>query len=134
VPTNQDAILARNIKALREGKGMSLGDLERTSGVSKGYLSQMEAGKASNPSLESLRKIAAALEVQISDLLGETKEIATDRLPRGLREFIEQAAAGGLRLTAPDIAVLQAMQYRQKRPRTAEDYAYLYSTLRRVIG
>jgi transcriptional regulator with XRE-family HTH domain len=134
---NADEVLAGNIRALREEKGLTLGELERLSGVSKGYLSQLEGGKASNPSLDSLRKIAAALGVQISDLLGEERGEAdgpADRLPRGLREFIAQAEASGQRLTAQDIAVLQALQYRQKRPRTAEDYAYLYSTLRRVIG
>ena len=135
MPTNRDEILAGNIRSLREGKGLTLGDLERSSGVSKGYLSQLEGGKASNPSLDSLRKIAAALGVQISDLLGEEREdVASDHLPRGLREFLAQAADSGQRLTAQDVKALLAMQYRGKRPRTAEDYAYLYSTLRRVIG
>lgn len=54
---------------------MSLGELERTSGVTKGYLSQLERGEASNPSIEAIKKIANGLGVHVSDILYEVQEV-----------------------------------------------------------
>jgi len=51
--------LGDRIKELRDEREMSLTALEDASGVSKAYLSQLERGVASNPSIDSLGKINA---------------------------------------------------------------------------
>jgi transcriptional regulator with XRE-family HTH domain len=56
------------VKALREAMGFSLRDLSERSGVSAPMLSQVERGETS-PTLASAAKIAAGLELTLSQLL-----------------------------------------------------------------
>jgi transcriptional regulator with XRE-family HTH domain len=62
--------LARSVRAHREARGMSLGALARAAGLAKTSLSTVEAG-LSNPSLETLWRLAEALGVSLGTLLGE---------------------------------------------------------------
>lgn len=62
-----------NIKGIREEKKMTVKKLSQESGVAVGYLSDIENGKAQNPSINVLRKIADALKVPVS-LLIENEE------------------------------------------------------------
>src|SRR2546427_5068655 len=56
------------VRALREGVGLSLRDLAERSGVSAPMLSQVERGETS-PTLAVAQKIAAGLELTLSQLL-----------------------------------------------------------------
>jgi XRE family transcriptional regulator, regulator of sulfur utilization len=60
--------VGRRIRALREAMGFSLRDLAQRSGVSAPMLSQVERGETS-PTLASAGKIAAGLELTLSQLL-----------------------------------------------------------------
>ena len=59
---------AKNMKKLREAKGMSQGDIHRATGIDRAYISNLEAGKQ-NPTLETIAKIAEALGVNSGELL-----------------------------------------------------------------
>ncbi|OGZ22213.1 MAG: hypothetical protein A3F95_00165 [Candidatus Nealsonbacteria bacterium RIFCSPLOWO2_12_FULL_39_31] len=59
---------AKNMKKLREVKGLSQGDIHRATGIDRAYISNLEAGKQ-NPTLETISKIAEALEVKSGELL-----------------------------------------------------------------
>jgi len=59
---------AKNMKKLREAKGMSQGDIHRATGIDRAYISNLEAGKQ-NPTLETIAKIAEALGVSSDQLL-----------------------------------------------------------------
>ncbi len=61
-------IIAINLKRLREEKNLSLGQLAELAGVSKVMLSGVEKG-LSNPTINTIWKIAGALEVTYTDLL-----------------------------------------------------------------
>ncbi|WP_078545728.1 helix-turn-helix domain-containing protein [Litchfieldia alkalitelluris] len=62
------------IRELREDKGISLNKLSKLSGVSKSYLSIIERGKQSNPSISVLERIAEALETEVDVILLQAKE------------------------------------------------------------
>lgn len=62
--------VAANTRTLREQVGLSLSELARRAGISKGALSQLEAGQA-NPTVETLWNLAQALGVPFSDLTAE---------------------------------------------------------------
>jgi XRE family transcriptional regulator, regulator of sulfur utilization len=66
-PTSSDAIGPR-IRALREAMDLSLRDLALRSGVSAPMLSQVERGETS-PTLQVATRIAAGLELRLSQLL-----------------------------------------------------------------
>ena len=56
------------IKEVRKLKKMSQDELARATGCTQSAISQYEIGET-NPSLEMLVKIAAALEVSVDDLI-----------------------------------------------------------------
>jgi transcriptional regulator with XRE-family HTH domain len=55
----------------RERKGFTLRDVERVTGVSNAYLSQLETGKIKAPSPNVLHKLAVLYEVPYSALMDE---------------------------------------------------------------
>lgn len=59
--------IAKNIKTIRERKGMSQKELINTVGLGAPMYSRIETGKA-EPSLTTLEKIAKALGVKLIDL------------------------------------------------------------------
>ncbi len=62
--------VGKRIRDLRRQRGISLRDLARRSGVSKAYLSQLENDPARKPSVDVVLRIAAALEVDLAELVG----------------------------------------------------------------
>jgi len=65
--TNQN--LAKNVKRLREAKGLSQEKLARLADVANNTLIKMETGKNKNPTLETLVRVAKALDVSINKLV-----------------------------------------------------------------
>ena len=65
--TNQN--LAKNIKRLREAKGLSQEKLARLADVANNTLIKMETGENKNPTLETLRRVAKALNTSINELI-----------------------------------------------------------------
>jgi transcriptional regulator with XRE-family HTH domain len=64
------ALLAANLRRLRIARHLSLSELARATGISKATLSSIENGN-SNPTVETLGALAAALRVGIAELLAE---------------------------------------------------------------
>jgi transcriptional regulator with XRE-family HTH domain len=58
------------IKRLRVSAGITVSELARRAGLSQGYLSQIEMGRAT-PSVRALAMTAKALDVPLTSLLGE---------------------------------------------------------------
>lgn len=91
--------LSKELKDLREVKGLSLREVERKTGISNAYLSQLERGDAENPTPEKLQKLARCYEVPYVDLMraaGYLSESA-DGGPADLSRF--QIALMGADLT-----------------------------------
>ena len=53
--------LLKQLKAAREEKGLSLGDLTRLTGMDRSALSKLESGQRSNPTVETLVRYAEAV-------------------------------------------------------------------------
>ena len=67
MPNNQN--LAKNIERLRKVKGLSQEKLARLADVANNTLIKMESGENKNPTLETLKKVAKALEVSVDELI-----------------------------------------------------------------
>ena len=72
--------LGQRLQALRRGHGLTLELLAKDSGLSAGYLSQIENGQAV-PSLTALQVIAASLGVEVATFFPEDGD-ATTRVVR----------------------------------------------------
>jgi len=61
--------LSKNVKRLREAKGLSQEKLARLADVANNTLIKMETGENKNPTLETLKKVAQALGVSVDNLI-----------------------------------------------------------------
>lgn len=61
------------LKEIRTQKGISIRELSKISGVSKGSIEKME-GQNPNPRIETICRIANALRVELSKLVVEEME------------------------------------------------------------
>ena len=61
--------ITKNLRKLRKAKGLSQEKLARLADVANNTIIKIEAGKNQNPTLDTLKKIAEALEVSIDDLI-----------------------------------------------------------------
>jgi XRE family aerobic/anaerobic benzoate catabolism transcriptional regulator len=80
------AAMGRNVRELRERRGMARKALSQTAGVSERYLAQLEAGEG-NASVLLLRNVARALGVALSDLVSARESSVEHRL---IRRFLER--------------------------------------------
>lgn len=61
--------IADNLKKIRAGKGYSLEKVARLADLSLNTIVKIESGVNKNPTIDTLSKIAKALEVDVDDLI-----------------------------------------------------------------
>ena len=61
--------IAENLKKLRAKKGLSLERVARLADLSLNTIVKIENGVNTNPTIETLTKIAKALDVKVDDLI-----------------------------------------------------------------
>ncbi len=61
--------IADNVRKLRAGKGLSLEKVARLSDLSLNTIVKIENGVNKNPTIETLRKVAKALDVSVDELI-----------------------------------------------------------------
>ena len=60
--------IAKNLRKLREAKGLSQEKLARLADVANNTIIKIESGKNDNPTLDTLKKVAKALEIGLDEL------------------------------------------------------------------
>jgi transcriptional regulator with XRE-family HTH domain len=68
---DEAASLGAYLRAAREAAGLSLRQLAERAGVGHAYLSRLELGEQSNPTIEVLQKITQALSLDFDELLAK---------------------------------------------------------------
>jgi len=79
--------LAEKLTELRVAKRVSLQAVADAVGVSKPHIWELEKGKATNPSLELLRKLAVYYVTTIDELVGDSESQDSNELQLMFREF-----------------------------------------------
>jgi XRE family transcriptional regulator of biofilm formation len=121
-------ITGDTIQRMRIEAGMSVAELARLSGISRGYLHSIENGETQNPSAEVLHNIASRLDTSITELMGVNKKTLTNQVPPSLREFADEQ-----QLTQSDIEMLKGMKYRGKKPKTKNDWWFIFEAIKRTL-
>jgi transcriptional regulator with XRE-family HTH domain len=93
--------VGERIKKFRLGKGLTLRDLSKQVDISISFLSDIENGR-SNPSLERLKDIAAALNTPISVLLGEEN---INRCKKGYNSTLDEEITQIIKELGPEITL-----------------------------
>lgn len=63
--------ISKNIRKLRELKGISQDRLSKIADISLNTIAKLELDSTQNPTIETLQKIAKALEVSVDELIKE---------------------------------------------------------------
>lgn len=103
--------IGTTIRDCRLQKGMSQGDIEKRTGLLRCYLSRVENGHTV-PSLDTLQKIAQALEMQLSQFFveeGVAKEMSGLNLNEDEIRFLTEIQRYSSRLGEGDRRLLLAM-------------------------
>ncbi len=98
--------LGKKMKLLRVEKDMSTMDLAKLTGLSQGYISNIENNAEMNPTISTIVKLAKALNVDPGDLVSD--EIAVpksvlDKLPSDVQEWLAKPDALPYILIAIDL-------------------------------
>lgn len=91
----EPGLVGARIRSLRESRGQTLSAFARTVGVSAGLISQVERG-LTDPSLETIRRIAKALQVPIFSLFQEDGDTEPVRVVRQDRRMSIRSPHGQL--------------------------------------
>ena len=103
--------IGTTIREYRLQKGMSQGDIEKRTGLLRCYLSRVENGHTV-PSLETLQKIARALNLQLAEFFAEEvvgKEMSGLNLGEEEIRFLTQIQSYSANLSESDRRLLLAM-------------------------
>ena len=102
--------IGTTIREFRLQKGMSQGDIEKRTGLLRCYLSRVENGHTV-PSLETLQKIAGALDLPLSHFFAQdgVKEVPGLSLNEDEIRFLTQIQRYSANLTESDRRLLLAM-------------------------
>ena len=99
------------IKTYRSQRGLSQGDIERRTGLLRCYLSRVENGHTV-PSLDTLSKIAVALDLPISQFFADDnlgRQLNTQKLSDDELRFLTQIRRYSTNLNDSDRKLLLAM-------------------------
>ena len=99
------------IRSFRLQRGMSQGDIEKRTGLLRCYLSRVENGHTV-PSLETLQKIAGAMELQLAQFFSDEavgREMSGLRLSEEEIRFLTQIQRYSAKLSENDRKLLLAM-------------------------
>ena len=92
-PDRVAARVGKRVRSLRNAAGLTFGDLVDKTGLGRGYISELERGLVV-PTVGTLARLAAALEVTMADLVSEDSDReAIFELLRGAPERIAEARA-----------------------------------------
>lgn len=122
------SLVGEKIKQRRLEANISVAELSRNVDISRGYLHSIENGETQNPSADVLFKIAQALDTTIADLLGHEEDLPDIEISDSLREFAKQK-----QLSNTDIEMLARVRYRGKKPKTVEDWDFIFGAIKRTL-
>ena len=103
--------IGTTIRGYRLQKGLSQGDIEKRTGLLRCYLSRVENGHTV-PSLDTLSKIASALDLPLAQFFAEDslgRELNTERLSDDELRFLTQIRRYSSNLNDSDRKLLLAM-------------------------
>ena len=125
--------LGEKIVRLRNEKGLSSVELAKATGLSRGYLWQLETGGKDNPSLDILQKLAGALGVTVAELSETASPACVEPgLPPSLAKFLKKRARE-LGVLKPDVEIMKRVSFRGKQPDNPEDWELLFLFLKKWI-
>ncbi|PWU69314.1 MULTISPECIES: helix-turn-helix domain-containing protein [Gracilibacillus] len=90
-------MIGKKIQGIRKEKRMSLSEVAEQAGVAKSYLSSIERGIQSNPSIQFMEKVGKVLGVSVNELLmSADNETLRQQLDDEWLQLAEEAMKSGV--------------------------------------
>ena len=96
----------KDLKRIRQLKALSLRDVEKETGISNAYLSQLERGDAKNPSPQKLASLASFYKIPYEALMELAGYLGTPNL----RTPLVSAEISARAISVPDNSKLSPLQ------------------------
>ena len=94
---NIQMTLGQQVRALRRQRRLTQEQLAELAGVSLQHIGEIERGQG-NPTLNSLVKVADALDISLSELFENSEQYTSDKQMRYLlHQLVEQSSEPGLK-------------------------------------
>ena len=117
--------LSERLRRSRKKLGLTLKDVNELTGLSVSFLSEIERGKT-NPSIETVQKLANCYKVSVSDLVPDESRSVPDSL---------KAAKDQFGISDDIIELMLQVEFRsEKKHNTPEDWMQLYFSLKTLLG
>jgi transcriptional regulator with XRE-family HTH domain len=119
------------LKEIRKEREFTLLQVKERTGLSVSYLSDLERGRTSNPTLDTLEKLALCYGLTLPDLVTGVEgwgESTSASLPPGLKVLVESGMIN--EGWAQD---LSRLEFRGKRPQTEDEWRDIYYYMRRMM-
>ena len=127
--------LGERLRLIRKENKLTLKDLSERADLSVPYLSDMERGEV-NPSIESLQKVAKALNMTVRDLLSgleKLDESMSTTYPAGF-ELLLKDPEFSEEIDDEWKEFLMEMRFRGKQPTSKREWIELHLSLRRIFS
>jgi len=124
--------IGQRLREIRADLGYNQRQAANLAGMRYQYLSDLECERISNPSLETLTRLARAYGMGVDQLIGAAVSHARDELPEGLQELLEDPEWGD-QITPEWIEALLRIDYQGRRLRTKRDFLEAYLALSRIL-
>ncbi|MBW2002989.1 MAG: helix-turn-helix transcriptional regulator [Deltaproteobacteria bacterium] len=79
---NENRLFGDRLKEVLEAKGVSGYKLAKITGIPQNTINDVKKGKSKSPALDFVIKVAKALNMTVSELIGETEEKYTSKVKR----------------------------------------------------
>jgi len=119
------------LKEVRKARGMTLLQVKDRTGLSVSYVSDLERGRTSNPTMDTMEKLAVSYGMNLPDLVGGVEgwgATTTAALPPGLETLVERGE-----IDTGWAQDLSRLEFRGKRPQTEEEWREIFYYMRRMM-
>jgi transcriptional regulator with XRE-family HTH domain len=118
ITTAPDSLGSR-IRVARTGRGWSLAEVARRTGLSRAYINAIENGRSSRPGAETIVRLEEAL----GPLVVRGRETLIE-VPPGLKSLAKSQS-----LSTGEIQILAGLRVRGYQPQTEERWRFIYDAL-----
>ncbi len=126
--------VGKRIKYIRKKLNLTLEEVSQRSGLYKSNISEIENERRFKPNLQTLERLAKALNCSIEDFFTLCIEY-DEELAAGLRDFIsDKKLLRMMHVTDDEIEWLKSVRFRSHQRPTKETYIDLLDTYRKLEG
>lgn len=143
-------LLGARLMQVRQLQAKSLTSLAAEIKISKSYLAKLERGEVKNPGVGTLNRIAEKLGINLVTLFAPVTgsharprwsavvdpleaEYVRANPPPGLGQFLSRIEKRDSALPADTVVSLGHLRFQGKRPRTPEDWEFVYEAVKRCL-